>query len=87
MASIRNLALCIALAMTPAFAGQPSQTEPHFHGIGRAEDGDSLMVGNREVRLFGIDAPELDQSCTRSGQRLSCGSEAKAHLAQLVAGL
>jgi endonuclease YncB( thermonuclease family) len=28
-------------------------------GSGRVIDGDSLMVGQQEVRLFGIDAPEL----------------------------
>jgi len=32
------------------------------------------MVGDTEVRLFGIDAPEFDQSCTRNGRPWSCGS-------------
>jgi hypothetical protein len=55
-------------------------------GIGRAKDGDSLMVGNTEVRLFGIDAPEFDQSCTRNGQSWSCGSAAADQLMRLVTG-
>ena len=37
-------------------------------GIGRAKDGDTLTVGDSEVRLFGIDAPEFDQTCKRDGQ-------------------
>ena len=49
-------------------------------------DGDSLMVGNREVRLFGIDAPEFDQRCKRGGQNWSCGSAAADKLATLVTG-
>ena len=44
------------------------------------------MVADREVRLFGIDAPEYDQSCQRAGQDWSCGSAAADRLAQLVTG-
>ena len=55
-------------------------------GIGRAKDGDSLTVGGKEVRLFGIDAPEFDQSCTRNGQSWACGAEARDRLAELVTG-
>jgi endonuclease YncB( thermonuclease family) len=44
------------------------------------------MVGSTEVRLFGIDAPEFDQSCTRNGQSWSCGSAAADQLMRLVTG-
>ena len=57
-----------------------------FYGVARAKDGDSLMVGAREVRLFGIDAPEFDQSCKRNGVNWSCGAEAADRLARLVTG-
>ena len=53
-------------------------------GTGRAIDGDSLMVGEQEVRLFGIDAPEFTQSCTRSGMAWACGSAAADQLTQLA---
>lgn len=55
-------------------------------GLGRAKDGDSLMVGSVEVRLFGIDAPEFDQTCERAGQNWACGAEAAAQLRRLVTG-
>lgn len=38
-------------------------------------DGDSLSVGQHEIRLFGIDAPELKQTCMRAGQSWACGSQ------------
>ena len=55
-------------------------------GPARALDGDSLVVGVQEVRLFGIDAPELNQTCQQDGASWPCGQIAKEQLAQLVAG-
>jgi len=55
-------------------------------GPGRAKDGDTLMVGDTDVRLFGIDAPEFDQTCTRDGQAWSCGTAAADQLINLVTG-
>lgn len=55
-------------------------------GAARLVDGDSLFVGEREVRLFGIDAPEGRQTCTRRGESWPCGEEARRQLARLVDG-
>jgi len=52
----------LALASASASATASAQT---FTGTARPIDGDSLYVGNTEVRLFGIDAPEYHQVCTR----------------------
>ena len=60
--------------------------QPIVHGIGQSKDGDSLAVGTTEVRLYGIDAPELGQSCRRRGERWDCGAAAKNALARLVTG-
>lgn len=56
--------------------------------VGRARviDGDTLELAGQKLRLFGIDAPELDQVCDRSGQRWACGEAARAALAQIVGG-
>lgn len=72
----------LALALTAASGASTDA----FSGIAKAIDGDSLMVGNREVRLFGIDAPEFSQTCTRSGQAWACGAEAAGRLSKLVSG-
>lgn len=53
---------------------------------GRAEvvDGDTLKVAERTIRLIGIDAPELGQTCDRQGQTWTCGEESARQLRELV---
>ena len=36
-------------------------------------DGDTIVVAGERVRLHGIDAPELHQTCTAYGQPWACG--------------
>lgn len=49
-----------------------------------AVDGDSLLWEDRRIRLTGIDAPELTQTCMRSGKSWACGQAAQGALAKLV---
>lgn len=52
----------------------------------QAIDGDTLKSANAEVRLYGIDAPELYQTCTEAdGKAWDCGRAAQAKLKALVA--
>jgi endonuclease YncB( thermonuclease family) len=52
----------------------------------QAIDGDTLKSANAEVRLYGIDAPELYQTCTDlDGKAWDCGRAAQAKLKSLVA--
>jgi len=51
-----------------------------------AIDGDTLKSANAEVRLYGVDAPELYQTCTDAdGKAWDCGRAAQAKLKALVA--
>lgn len=76
----------LGLALAALLACAPAAADPMFFGVGQAKDGDSLIVGDREVRLFGIDAPEWDQACTRDGKQWACGQEAADRLSKLVTG-
>jgi endonuclease YncB( thermonuclease family) len=51
----------------------------------RAVDGDSLRNESGDIRLLGIDAPELSQRCRRDGKEWACGRAAHERLKQLVA--
>ncbi len=49
-------------------------------------DGDSFRLGNEEVRLVGIDAPEGRQTCSRASATWACGEESRRTLARLIGG-
>lgn len=56
--------------------------------VGSAEviDGDSMSIGGMSVRLFGIDAPEGQQTCNRDGRSWPCGEAAAGKLRSMVEG-
>lgn len=75
-----RLATLLILVAMPALA-------EGLTGPARVVDGDTLWVGEAEVRLHGIDAPELDQVCiTRKGENMMCGVLSKQALAGWVRG-
>ena len=57
--------LLAVLAARPSFAD--------VTGPATVVDGDTIVVAGERVRLQGIDAPELHQTCTAYGQQWACG--------------
>lgn len=55
-------------------------------GVARVVDGDTLVIAAENLRLHGIDAPELDQHCTRNGGVWNCGDWARDQLATRLKG-
>jgi endonuclease YncB( thermonuclease family) len=53
-------------------------------GIPQVVDGDSLTLDGARLRLVGIDAPELGQTCAGPRGDYPCGREARSALARLV---
>ena len=76
--TLRSLLVLLLLALPlPSLAAT-------VEGRARAVDGDTLDVAGVKVRLFGVDAPELDQPCERGGRRWACGRAAREELAGIV---
>lgn len=48
------------------------------------KDGDSFVLGTREIRLWGIDAVELHQFCWQDGREYPCGQQARKYLVSLI---
>lgn len=90
-----RLAALLALAAAAAFLGKGhwrqgmrsdrnDQFPAEVSGWARPIDGDSLWVGNHEVRLKGIDAPEGRQTCRRNGAAWNCGDAARNALSRMI---
>ena len=65
----------------------PSVAVADITGKARVVDGDTIWIGETKIRLHGIDAPEMKQTCrTSKGKEQLCGQLAKQALQRLVQG-
>lgn len=82
----RGVALAAFLAFSgPAFA-QPTTPEVWVTGTASVIDGDSIEIDGSRIRLFGIDAPEPDQTCYIGNLSRNCGIEATDYLSDMIYG-
>jgi endonuclease YncB( thermonuclease family) len=68
-----------------ALDGPPARLD--IAGTARITDGDTLRIGDRRIRLNGIDAPEADQRCAAAAgapRNIACGTLATAALRDLI---
>ncbi len=78
-------ALGLALALVAGPLGATALAE--VAGPPRVIDGDTVEVQGRVIRLYGIDAPELGQSCRIGERAYDCGQIARTALLDLTAGV
>lgn len=56
-------------------------------GQARIVDDDSLEISGTKIRIYGIDAPEMGQSCLdRTGATYACGRLAQRHMEKVAKG-
>ena len=70
----------------PAFA---DEVRPYSLGgtvtVTRIVDGDSLRSGDLQIRIHGIDAPEMRQSCVDArGRSWACGKAARTAMSEIL---
>jgi endonuclease YncB( thermonuclease family) len=77
---------CLLLGMAALALGAETACVPQerIAGTVKITDGDSFEIGATRIRLFGIDAPEGRQPCTRNSGPWRCGDAATAELRRLV---
>jgi len=75
-----SIQLILQMILSTAAAAQA------LTGIAHSIDGDSLTFGEQGVRLFGIDAPEYQQTCEVNFSALACGADAAAALRSAIDG-
>ena len=47
-------------------------------------DGDTIHIGKNKIRLHGIDAPEINQTCTINNEIWNCGIKSTIALEKFV---
>ena len=77
--------LCMVILIALIVTKVEQDQDVGLSGRFRAADGDSLEQDGQRLRLLGIDAPELSQTCRRRAETWACGLEARQVLAGLVA--
>ena len=79
--------LRLALTFTLILLLPISTAHADITGKPRVIDGDTIYIGDTKIRLHGIDAPEMKQTCrTSKGKEQMCGVLAKQALERLVKG-
>ncbi len=79
---VARWAVAVVLACAASLA-----SAAEIAGRARVLDGDTLQVGPARVRLHGIDAPELAQTCPEpGGGDWACGEAASERLGALIGG-
>lgn len=63
-----------------------SATAADLSGPAMVIDGDTIVIGDRHIRLYGIDAPEVRQTCLEPDGEYPCGMLASTVLAQALKG-
>ena len=76
----------LAIALLAVLPGHAKTDRGPLVGQARVIDGDTVEIAGRHVRLEGIDAPEMAQTCSdRAGATWRCGRDAARALERLVA--
>lgn len=83
-----DLLLAIVILGLLALLAARLDLVPASKPSGRATvaDGDSLVIAGERIRLVGIDAPELGQSCAGRAGDYPCGKVARQALVDLIGG-
>jgi len=78
------LAACVAAILLCAFSGAAAVGVRQIAGIASVIDGDTIEIHGTRIRLFGIDAPESRQSCSKADMLWRCGQRAALALSDFV---
>ena len=77
MRRLLGLVFVLSVAAFPA-AAEVAGKRPHI------VDGETLVLLGQRVRLFGVDAPALDQVCETGGEAWHCGQVARWRLVERI---
>ncbi len=75
---IFSLILTIGLSPAPSFSAEKVEVKVYV------VDGDTFHINGQKIRIWGIDAVELHQTCLKSGQSYECGGLGRIYLQSVI---
>ncbi|HEX2555589.1 MAG TPA: thermonuclease family protein [Microvirga sp.] len=79
-AQLQSLVIAAVMAVAAWFGLEPDARVAK--GIATVTDGDTVRLNGAPIRLKGVDAPEMRQSCRRDGRPYPCGEVSKQALVE-----
>ena len=79
-----NMAVLAAFVALSALAITPASSTDILTGFAGVIDGDTIEIAGQRIHLFGIDAPESEQTCRRSEEVWQCGQQAALALSDMI---
>ena len=86
MKKLDGLAATLILIGLVAGVAYLARDQEIIAGFAEVIDGDSVRLEGRDIRIAGIDAPELRQTCFVQSGSYSCGDVARRALGDMLAG-
>ena len=86
MRKLDGIAAALVLTGLVSAAAYFAREREIVTGFAQAIDGDSIRLDDRVIRIAGVDAPELRQTCIVRSASYSCGDVARRALGDMVAG-
>lgn len=81
---IVDVLFALAIVLAVGYVAEWLLRKDVIAGTARVVDGDTLSVAGRRIRLQGMDAPEIGQTCERDGKSWPCGTIARFALAEMA---
>lgn len=84
--NLRRLAAAMFIAI---FMGECALARAEeITGPAKVLAGDLVEINGRRIRLYGVDAPDMDQTClSKKREEYKCGDHARRHLAVMIGNL
>ena len=75
----------ISLILIVTFFLAQTLNSTEIYGVPKIIDGDTIILNSEKIRFYGIDTPEIKQTCTDNyGHTYSCGIRAKLELEKII---
>jgi len=73
-----------AFTTVSAVTGARAAENPELSGVARVIDADIIAIGKQRIILWGVDAPERNQTCRLGGREWGCWQAAARNLQTLA---